>query len=159
MTAPAAYTLTRPFDDRQTDRGEDWRERASCTQVPIAGDDDPWFPEGQNPQWAPARRVCQACPVRLECLDAALVEEYGRGRSSRDGMRGALTPTERWRLEVAQRPEQPPRPAPQRDRVVAMTKQGMNATEIGAALNIVPSVVHLHRRRARALGELPAVGS
>lgn len=45
-----------------------WTEQALCAQI---GDPDLWFPEkgGSN---ADAKRVCAACPVRVECAQMAI---------------------------------------------------------------------------------------
>lgn len=46
-----------------------------------------------------AKAVCSWCPVRQECLDAAMVEDAGRGKFHRYGVRGGLTPAERFELD------------------------------------------------------------
>lgn len=89
---------------------EDWRERAACV--------------GQNPEWwyadakdaksiANARAallICQGqCPVRQECLDAALKEEVATGRSYRFGIRGGLTASQRARRFAPKRKPGKPR--------------------------------------------------
>ncbi len=43
--------------------------------------------------------ICRTCPVRQMCLDDALTEEDGVGAGYRYGIRGALTPTQRSRLD------------------------------------------------------------
>lgn len=51
-----------------------WMEDALCAQV----DTEIFFPEkGGDPR--PARKVCDACPVRAECLEYSLEnhEQYG----------------------------------------------------------------------------------
>lgn len=65
---------------------EPWVDDALCTQV----DPDLFFP-GKSDQATSraARRVCAACPVRLECLAYAL-----RTRES-DGIWGGLTARQR----------------------------------------------------------------
>jgi WhiB family redox-sensing transcriptional regulator len=45
----------------------DWRDAALCAQT----DPDLWFPE-LGGTGSPARRICAACPVQAECLDAAI---------------------------------------------------------------------------------------
>lgn len=67
---------------------------------------DLWYPDGipnsvRDP-YGSAREICLACPLILECLEAALAEETG---AMRFGMRGAKTPLERHRL-VANRQQQ-----------------------------------------------------
>lgn len=53
---------------------EEWQDRALCAQV----DPELFFPEKGGPI-REAKRVCQACDVRSECLEYALVhkERYG----------------------------------------------------------------------------------
>lgn len=87
----------------------DWTEDAACIGKPIRL----WFPDfldengvdipddGQiglivgdtTPYYDEARAVCDACPVRLDCLDYALRAK------ERFGMWGGLTPLERLRIE------------------------------------------------------------
>ena len=68
-------------------------------------DPDLFFPEKGNGAVTP-RRVCKEwCPVRRECLEAAMVEEYGYCRQLRFGVRGGMTPAERAGL-AEQRGEQ-----------------------------------------------------
>ena len=47
-----------------------------------------------------AKTVCAGCPVRLVCLEAALLEEAG---GPRFGVRGGLTASERARLDNGSR--------------------------------------------------------
>jgi len=94
MSTLSAYTLTRPADTREDDRGEDWRKRAAC----LTEDPELFFPtvgvesaskEVRDAAWAAPRAVCQACPVRALCLDTALANREA------EGMFGGLTPDER----------------------------------------------------------------
>lgn len=57
MRTITALSLTRPADTRQSEPvpSSEWREEAMCREYPITGDFDPWFPEGHNPVYAPAR--------------------------------------------------------------------------------------------------------
>jgi len=64
-------------------------DRGACRDVDSAVfDDEP----GDEAAEAVARRVCSACPVRLECLTLAL------GSRQLDGIWGGLTATERARF-------------------------------------------------------------
>lgn len=66
---------------------ERWRDHGSCSRVlevwllgarlAIELDPDLWFPEQGS--GALARRICATCPVRLDCLQHAIVnrEEFG----------------------------------------------------------------------------------
>lgn len=65
-----------------------WTEEGLCSQT----DPELFFPEaGQSP--VEAKRICRRCPVRTECLDAAL----GRGLEDA-GVWGGTTWTERRRM-------------------------------------------------------------
>lgn len=62
----------------------DWRDFAACAQ---AGG-DAWFPEpGEGVKYA--KRVCEGCFVREECL------EYALERAEAFGIWGGLSPQER----------------------------------------------------------------
>ena len=64
-----------------------WQEQARCRGV----DGDVFFPErGESSR--PAKRICAECPVRLECLNAAL------RRGEQYGVWGGMTQRERRRL-------------------------------------------------------------
>ena len=65
----------------------DWQESAVCRSV----DPDLFFPEQAGPSHE-AKRVCAACPVRIECLAYALAHR------DRYGIWGGLTARERRRL-------------------------------------------------------------
>ena len=75
---------------------------ATRTKEEVKAADQVFFPIGRQgrggerlaPNWVPARLVCQACPVRQECLDYALDENIGYG------MWGGLTPEERVQLKA-----------------------------------------------------------
>lgn len=64
-----------------------------------------WVPTGNGPDFwdttdrRRARVLCAACPVRAECLDAAMEEEGGLSARNRYLVRGGLTP--RGRAERA----------------------------------------------------------
>jgi WhiB family redox-sensing transcriptional regulator len=75
-----------------------WQDRAACLGVPIAV----FFPEevgvATNRQYDQARRYCDACEVRNECLAFAMHHERTQWR--RFGMFGGVPPRERSRLEA-----------------------------------------------------------
>ena len=78
------------------DAGETaWQDRALCTQV----DPEIFFPE-KGGSTREAKRVCQACEVRAECL------EYALGIDERHGIWGGMSERERRRLR---RPSPGPR--------------------------------------------------
>lgn len=68
-------------------------EDALCTQ----SDPDLWFLESPD-RIATAKRICDQCPVRGDCLDAALDHESNFGYTYRHGVWGGTTPAERDEL-------------------------------------------------------------
>ncbi|UVK63515.1 WhiB family transcription factor [Mycobacterium phage Aegeus] len=71
-----------------------WQQDAVCKEI----DPDLFFPDRGNGASTP-RRICKEwCPVRRECLEAAMAEEHGYCRSLRYGVRGGMSPTERSEL-------------------------------------------------------------
>jgi WhiB family redox-sensing transcriptional regulator len=84
-----------------------WQARAACAQLVALGWEPETWTETDDPRGA-AGQVCRHCPVREDCLAAALAEEAGRGRRSRHGIRGGLGPAARYRLSApAPRPGGP----------------------------------------------------
>ena len=67
---------------------------AACAQT----DPELWFPELDS-LWrvAQAKKICEKCPVKVECLEYALVNKF------KDGIWGGLSPTERHRLMMGKR--------------------------------------------------------
>lgn len=73
-----------------------WHRAAVCREI----GDAPFFPAPYDrARRLDALAVCLTCPVWSACLDAALVEEDGAARDCRFGIRGATTPTQRWRMQ------------------------------------------------------------
>lgn len=73
-----------PLSDEETLA---WRQAASCRGV----DPELFYPgRGVNPE--PARALCRQCPVRAQCLAAALA------RNEKFGTWGGLTEVERRRV-------------------------------------------------------------
>jgi WhiB family transcriptional regulator, redox-sensing transcriptional regulator len=72
----------------------DWRMSAACRDL----DPDLFFPVGtEGPaatQAAEAKRVCAACPVRVPCLDWALLHspDYGIWGATLPAERSAVRP-------------------------------------------------------------------
>lgn len=55
-----------------------------------------FFPQQENDaDTERAKRICQVCPVRQACLNAAMAEEKSAETVVRAGVRGGLTPAER----------------------------------------------------------------
>lgn len=75
-----------------------WREYAACIGVPtefyfvdVKGSDG-------GVETRMARKICESCPVRRQCLDAALYAERNVGPKLRFGIRGGLGPRQRANL-------------------------------------------------------------
>lgn len=81
--------LMQPADDA-------WYEQSLCAQV----DSDIFYPERRNgyPNYETARSICNQCPVAQQCLDMAMTAEANTHYSSRHGMFGGKTPSERAAL-------------------------------------------------------------
>lgn len=77
-----------PIAYSEQDDSLDWQGRALCTQT----DPEAFFPE-KGGSAREAKRVCQACEVRSECLKHALEN------SEQFGIWGGLTGPERARLK------------------------------------------------------------
>ncbi|MFB6813072.1 WhiB family transcriptional regulator [Streptomyces sp. NPDC056347] len=76
-------------------RPAEWADRAACIKH-----GDVFLPPRTERDATPdkALKICAACPVRPECLTAAMEEELGNDQYRRAGVRGGLTPVERARL-------------------------------------------------------------
>ncbi|MDV6011558.1 WhiB family transcriptional regulator [Haloechinothrix sp. LS1_15] len=66
---------------------QDWQERALCAQT----DPEAFFPE-KGGSTREAKRICQGCEVRAECL------EYALAHDERFGIWGGLSERERRKL-------------------------------------------------------------
>ncbi|WP_089299864.1 MULTISPECIES: WhiB family transcriptional regulator [Haloechinothrix] len=66
---------------------QDWQERALCAQT----DPEAFFPE-KGGSTREAKRICQGCEVRTECL------EYALAHDERFGIWGGLSERERRKL-------------------------------------------------------------
>ncbi len=67
---------------------QEWQERALCAQT----DPEAFFPE-KGGSTREAKRICQGCEVRAECL------EYALAHDERFGIWGGLSERERRRLK------------------------------------------------------------
>jgi WhiB family transcriptional regulator, redox-sensing transcriptional regulator len=74
--------------------GFDWTHAARCREIGL----EVFFPEEGGGAYTAARRICQACPVRALCLEAAMQREGDAGREYRGGLWGGLSPGQRHRL-------------------------------------------------------------
>ncbi len=80
-----------PVVDVTTDEGAlAWQAQALCAQT----DPEAFFPE-KGGSTREAKKVCQSCEVRAECLDYALAND------ERFGIWGGLSERERRRLKRA----------------------------------------------------------
>uniref|UniRef100_UPI003F493FC8 WhiB family transcriptional regulator n=1 Tax=Nocardia suismassiliense TaxID=2077092 RepID=UPI003F493FC8 len=68
---------------------EDWQERALCAQT----DPEAFFPE-KGGSTEGAKRICQACEVREQCL------QYALDHQERFGIWGGLSERERRQLRI-----------------------------------------------------------
>lgn len=71
----------------------DWFDRAACRGL----DPDLFFPERGQPT-RPAKRVCERCPVRVECLD------YAQANFEKFGVWGGLSERARRRIRARRAP-------------------------------------------------------
>ena len=74
--------------ERSAVEDEEWQERALCAQT----DPEAFFPE-KGGSTREAKRICQGCEVKDECLDYALAND------ERFGIWGGLSERERRRLK------------------------------------------------------------
>ena len=70
------------------DEEQEWQERALCAQT----DPEAFFPE-KGGSTREAKRICQGCEVRSECL------EYALAHDERFGIWGGLSERERRKLK------------------------------------------------------------
>lgn len=79
-------------DPDSTVAAADFRRDGLCAQT----DPELFFPEkGEAPR--DAKRICEKCPVRIEC------QEYALQNNELFGIWGGLTPRERRRIRAARR--------------------------------------------------------
>lgn len=69
---------------------QEWMREAACVGYPTAW----WFP-GRGDDLRPAKKICAACPVRVECI------EYALETGSLHGIFGGLSHRQRlkWKKE------------------------------------------------------------
>lgn len=84
----ARTSLEMTLDDLFGSVEEEWQEQALCAQT----DPEAFFPE-KGGSTREAKRICQACPVRDDCLEFALEHD------ERFGIWGGLSERERRRLK------------------------------------------------------------
>lgn len=73
---------------------QEWRARAACFGLPT----NLFYPEqGEISQAKRAQKICQECPVRIECLDDVLSDDE---TADLYGIRGGLSPKRRRSLRA-----------------------------------------------------------
>lgn len=81
-----------------------WRNDAACRSLSTDEAMRIFFPPVNmgrgEPDYTEAKAICATCPVREACLDDAMRTERGQAKSSRHGMFGGRTPSERWALAL-----------------------------------------------------------
>lgn len=86
--------------------------QAAC----LGADREKWFVVGNNSDAnkdrQEAKQTCLRCPIRVGCLDSAMAEEDGKGEAARFGIRGGLSPKQRY-----DRATRPPGAQPKQGRV------------------------------------------
>lgn len=89
-----------------------WQLDAECAGLPP----EPWFTDPGDVDHFLATAVCVDCPVRAQCLAAAMNEEPRKAPAdARFGIRGATTPEEREVLATRTRANRrPPRTRPRK---------------------------------------------
>lgn len=92
--------------DWRTPPRDGWRADAAC----LGEDTDLWHPH-ESSDAEDAIAICQACPVRRDCLAEIMRIEARRGTGSREGIYAGLRPPDRARLAGTTRRRDPePRP-------------------------------------------------
>jgi WhiB family transcriptional regulator, redox-sensing transcriptional regulator len=81
-----AVTVTSGRNHPSTD-DDHWRERAACLGI-----DPRVFYPADDDEAEQARAICEACAVRVECL------EYALARREKDGVWGGATERDRRRI-------------------------------------------------------------
>src|SRR5699024_9130268 len=76
--------------------GDTWIQQAGCATV----DPEIFFPKTPryDSSYDKARAICQQCPVKDTCLEAALMAEESLTAYGRHGMFGGMSPQERSNL-------------------------------------------------------------
>lgn len=85
---PHLTLVQNDFDALLSPEDEEWQEKALCAQT----DPEAFFPE-KGGSTREAKRICQGCEVKGECL------EYALAHDERFGIWGGLSERERRRLK------------------------------------------------------------
>lgn len=84
-----------------------WRDKAACRDITTNPDfdreHDPFYnppePEDDGDKWEFARNFCSACPVHMDCLNDALLDDRNGTEETR-GFRGGLSFAQRKRVSL-----------------------------------------------------------
>lgn len=115
------------------DRPHIWQDDALCATT----DPELFFPD-KGGSILQARKICDQCDVRLQCLEFALLNEHFHG------VYGGLSPKQRRSMN--KRVERDPRIYTQ---IVEMKAQGLTDDQIGSSLGF--SARHIGRMRRQAV--------
>jgi WhiB family redox-sensing transcriptional regulator len=115
----------------------EWQERALCAQT----DPEAFFPE-KGGSTREAKRICNRCEVRTECL------EYALGHDERFGIWGGLSERERRRLKRGETVG-PKKESPRVAQVRRLATEGLKDFQIASEVGCTPGSVGELRRRHR----------
>lgn len=124
--------------------GDDWRTDALCAQT----DPEAFFP-AKGGSTRDAKRICQRCPERAECLEFALEHD------ERFGVWGGLSERERRRLRKPTHPDGRRRDAAELQLVANLTASGWTTAAIANQLGKTTRTV-LRMRAAAQAGHIEA---
>lgn len=88
LRRPLLSLVPEDFDEAEAVNDESWQERALCAET----DPEAFFPE-KGGSTREAKRICQGCEVKDQCLEYALTND------ERFGIWGGLSERERRRLK------------------------------------------------------------
>jgi hypothetical protein len=74
-----------------------WQDSSVCAQT----DPEVFFPQ-KGSSYTIAKKFCDSCLVRSNCLEKAMEDEGSAHRHDRFGMSGGLTPGQRYKLYLEQ---------------------------------------------------------
>jgi hypothetical protein len=99
---------------------ENWREYAACREIGTAAFFEDGKGSGSSSESALAKAICAGCPVRRQCLSAAMYYERSHTASERAGIWGGLGPRQRHKLwkELQSRREVEVKPTCKRGHII-----------------------------------------
>ncbi|MFJ7417938.1 WhiB family transcriptional regulator [Streptomyces uncialis] len=108
-----------------------WMDSALCAQT----DPELFFPD-ENAHYYDARQICGRCPVADQC--GAYAQDLEDEHGDRHGAWAGTTPRQRGKGRPARRGT----PRSDRDAIRRLSRSGLNADEIAAALDITARTVY-----------------